>query len=211
LFLRSFNRANSRKGSGLLSTAPPALQEPRDIFVYDPEVPVYGPGGATSLSGPTNQAALEMGNNLLVYTSDPLPEPVHVFGHPEVEIHCATSANSADLVAKLVKVTPQGRAEFISIGIARSAYLFHGSTYSADAVHLWRFHLEPTSCVFFAGESIRLEIAGSAFPLYDRNPSVAGVRPALADPTNWRRSTHMVLHQPEHASLLRLPIARGDV
>ena len=94
LFLRSFDRANSRKGAGLLSTAPPSLEEPRDIFVYDPEVPVYGPGGPTSLSGPTNQAALEMGNNLLVYTSAPLAEPVHVFGHPEVEIYCATSADS---------------------------------------------------------------------------------------------------------------------
>ncbi len=210
LFLHSAGSANSRKGSGSLSISPPASEEPRDIFVYDPEVPVYGPGGANSLSGPTNQAALEMGNNLLVYTSAPLTERVHVFGHPEVEIHCATSANSADLVAKLVKVTPDGRADFICIGIARSSYLFRGSTYSADAIHRWRFTLEPTSCVFLAGESIRLEIAASAFPLYDRNPSVAGVKPSIADASNWRRSTHMVLHQPGYASLLRLPIVKGE-
>jgi len=210
LFLHSAGRANSRKGNGLLSASSPTSEEPRDIFVYDPEVPVVGPGGANSLSGPTNQAALEMGNYLLVYTSAPLTEPVHVFGHPEVEIYCATSASSADLVAKLVKVTPHGRAEFICIGIARSNHLFHGSSYASDAVHRWRFSLEPTSCVFFAGESIRLEIAGSAFPLYDRNPSVAGVKPCLAEATNWRRSMHMVLHQPGHASLLRLPIVKGD-
>jgi uncharacterized protein len=210
LFLRGFDRANSRKGDGLLSTSPPLLEEPRDIFVYDPEVPVFGPGGPTSLSGPANQAALEMGNNLLVYTSSPLTEPLHIFGHPEVEIYCATSADSADLVAKLVKVTAQGRAEFICIGIARSSYLFQDSTYAADSVHRWRFTLEPTSCVFFAGESIRLEIAGSAFPLYDRNPSIAGVKPCLADATNWRRSTHMILHAPGQASLLRLPIVKGD-
>jgi putative CocE/NonD family hydrolase len=210
LFLRSSDRANSRKGTGLLSAAPPLSDEPRDVFVYDPEVPVYGPGGANSLSGPTNQAGLEMGNNLLVYTSDPLVEPLHVFGHPEVEIHCSTSANSADLTAKLVRVTPHGRIEFICIGIARSSYLFHGATYAPDAIHRWRFTLEPTSCVFSVGESIRLEIAGSAFPLYDRNPSVAGVKPAVAEPWNWRRSTHMILHQPGHASLLALPIVKGD-
>ncbi len=210
LFLHSAGHANSRKGSGLLSATAPTIEEPRDLFVYDPEVPVYGPGGPNSLSGPTNQAALEMGNNLLVYTSAPLTDTVHVFGHPEVEIHCTTSANSADLVAKLVKVSPDGRAEFICIGIARSSYLFYGSAYSADAVHRWRFTLEPTSCAFITGESIRLEIAASAFPLYDRNPSVAGVKPGLADPSNWRRSTHMVLHEPGRASLLRLPVVKGD-
>ncbi len=208
-FMHSGGRANSRKGDGALSLSPPTSEEPRDVFVYDPEVPVHGPGGPNSLSGPTNQAALEMGNNLLVYTSDALTGPVHVFGHPEVEVYCATSANAADLVAKLVKVSPNGRAEFVCIGIARSNHSFQGSGYEPDAVHRWKFSLEPTSCVFFAGESIRLEIAGSAFPLYDRNPSAAGVKPALADASNWRRSTHMVLHQPGHASVLRLPLAKG--
>jgi putative CocE/NonD family hydrolase len=210
LFLHSAERANARKGTGLLTTAAPVTEEPRDVFVYDPEVPVYGPGGPNSLSGPANQATLEMGNNLLVYTTAPLTSLLHVFGHPEVEIHCSTSGSSADLTAKLVRVTPNGRAEFICIGIARSSYLFRGATYAADAVHCWRFTLEPTSCVFFPGESIRLEIAGSAYPLYDRNPSVADVKPSLADPWNWRRSTHTVLHQPAHASLLRLPIVKAD-
>jgi putative CocE/NonD family hydrolase len=209
LYLHSDNRANSRKGSGHLSVIPPKTEEPRDIFVYDPEVPVHGPGGPGSLGGPANQSALELGNNLLVYTTSPLTSPIHVFGHAEVELHCSTSADCADLVAKLVKVTAQGRAEFVCIGIARSTYLFGDEKYSADAVHRWRFPLEPTSCVFFAGESIRLEIAGSAFPLYDRNPSVAGVKPCTADSWNWKRSTHSILHEPDYASVLRLPVVEA--
>jgi uncharacterized protein len=76
-------------------------------------------------------------------------------------------------------------------------------------VHCWQFALEPTSCVFLAGESIRLEIAGSAFPLYDRNPSVLGVKASVADGWNWQRSTHCVLHEPGQASRLRLPILKG--
>jgi len=205
LYLHSEERANSRKGTGVLSSTPPLSEEPRDLFVYDPEVPVYGPGGPSSLSGPTNQAALELGNNLLVYTGAPLEGPLHVFGHPEVEIYCSTSATCADLTAKLVRVTPHGRAEFVCIGIARSTYLFPASSYSADEIHCWRFALEPTSCVFLRGESIRLEIAGSAFPLYDRNPSTTDVHPGVADAWNWNRSTHSVLHEPGFASVLRLP------
>lgn len=205
LYLHSDNRANSRKGTGLLSSLAPTTDEPRDLFVYNPEVPVHGPDGPESVSGPTNQAALELGNNLLVYTTEVLIKPVHVFGPAEVEIYCSTSAGCADLVAKLVRVISDGRAEFVCIGIARSTYLFGDAKYSPDTIHCWRFQLEPTSCVFLAGESIRLEIAGSAFPLYDRNPSVAGVKPGLADSWNWKRSTHSVLHEPHHASLLRLP------
>lgn len=206
LYLRSDNRANSRKGSGWLSPAVPAMEEPRDVFVYDPEVPVHGPGGSGSLSGPTNQATLELGNNLLVYTTGALTAPMHVFGHAEVEIYCITSAGCADLAAKLVRVSTHGRAEFVCIGIARSTYLFDDANYSPDAVHCWHFQLEPTSCVFLAGEAIRLEIAGSAFPLYDRNSSVVGVKPSVAEPWNWKRSTHSILHEPHHASLLRLPV-----
>jgi putative CocE/NonD family hydrolase len=209
LFLRSTERANSRKGTGVLSPNPPSTEEPRDVYVYDPEVPLHGPGGPACQAGPVNQATLEMGNNLLVYSTAPLTVPVHVFGHPEVEIYCTTSTPRADLVTKLVRVTPHGRAEFVCIGIARSSYLFHGSTYNADAVLPWRFTMEPTSCVFLPGDSIRLEIAGSAFPLYDRNPSVEGVKPSVASPWNWKRSTHAVLHEPGRASLLRLPIVKG--
>jgi uncharacterized protein len=205
-FLHSEGRANSRKGNGRLLPAPPDSEEPRDAFVYDPEVPVLAPGGAAALSGSFNQASLELGNNVLVYTTAPLVQPIHVFGSPSVVLYCATSASHADFTAKLVRVTPQGRADFICIGIARSSFLFPGSRYAADQIHCWRFTLEPTSCVFAAGDCIRLEIASSAFPLFDRNPSNA-TPPSRADSWNWQRSTQCVLHDPEHPSSLHLPLA----
>src|SRR6201996_920993 len=46
LFLHSNGRAESRKGNGTLSSTAPDMEEPRDIFIYDPEVPVLAPGGA---------------------------------------------------------------------------------------------------------------------------------------------------------------------
>ena len=50
------------------------------------------PGGPAALSGPFNQAQLEMGNNLLVYTGAPLVAPLHIFGSPKLTLYCATSA-----------------------------------------------------------------------------------------------------------------------
>ncbi len=202
LHLHSQGRANSSRGDGTLTPTAPTQDEPRDILSYDPEVPVFGPGGITSAPGPTNQASHQLGNNVLIYTSEPMNERTHVFGHPEVSIHAQTSAPHADLVAKLTLLRPNGDSLFLCLGILRS-------THAPDTPHLFRFALEPTSCVFFPGDAIRLEIAPSAYPLFDRNPSTA-IPPRLASPWNWQRSTHSILHTAGHPSVLVLPIVKGD-
>ena len=205
LYLRSNGNANSRKGDGSLSLLASILDEPRDVFVYDPEVPVTAPGGPQALSGPFDQAAAEMGNNMLVYTSEPVLKEMEVFGRPRIKLFAATSASDADFTAKLVRVLPCGRAEFASIGIARSTWLFADGVYTANEVHEWNVVLEPVAFILAAGDRVRLEIASSAFPLYDRNPST-GVSPAEADNWNWARSTQQVLHSCAFPSALYLPL-----
>lgn len=201
LHLASEGRAESRKGDGVLAHHPSG---PPDIFVYDPEVPVLAPGGPQSLSGVFDQSGMEQSNNLLVYTGNPLTEPLHVFGRPSVSLFVQTSATHADVTAKLVCVKPNGRAEFVCIGIARSTFLF-GDSYTADTLQRWTFTLEPTSFVFAAGDRIRLEVAGCAFPLYDRNPSNS-TKPSEMTVFDWQRSIHMLFHDREHPSALMLPI-----
>jgi uncharacterized protein len=205
LYLRSAGNANSAHGDGQLSAAAPDVPEPRDLYIYDPEVPVIAPGGITAAAGCFDQSGLEEGNNLLVYSSLPLDQPLHVFGHPKLVLFAASSRTSTDFVGKLVRVRPEGRAEFISIGIARSDWMFPDA-FVPDEPMRWEFEFEPTSCVFAAGERIRLEIASSAFPLYDRNPG-SSVPPAEADPWTWRRATQTILHEPSRASRLDLPVA----
>jgi uncharacterized protein len=207
LHLHSDGRANSRKGDGLLLKAMPTQGNPCDVFVYDPEVPVLAPGGAAALSGAYNQAALEVGNNVLVYTSEILRDDVAVFGTPKLTLYCAASAETTDFTGKLVRVRPDGHADFISIGIARSTYLF-ADTFEPDKVHCWQFDLEPTSCRFLAGDRIRLEIASSAFPLYDRNPGTGAPSPR-ATSWEWQRSTQLVYHDAARPSALHLPL-RSD-
>lgn len=184
---------SSGNGVGSITPNPPTFEEPRDVFVYDPEVPVL------------DQPASEHGNNLLVYTTPALKTRAHLFGQPTVTLYAATSAPNADLTARLLRITPSGKAEFICIGIARASWLFSKTTYQPDTIHSWQFTLEPTSIVLSPGESLRLEIASSAFPLYDRNPS-SSVPPAQADNWNWQRSTQQIAHSPEHPSAIHLPI-----
>lgn len=205
LYLHSEGNANSRKGDGTLDSTAPGCDEPRDLFVSDPEVPVLAPGGPQALSGPFDQAPMELGNNLLAYTSSPAVRDAEILGQPRVVLYATTSASNADFTAKLVRVLTNGRADFVCIGIARSSWLFSDVGYSADAVQKWAFTLEPSAFVLAPGERLRLEIASSAFPLYDRNPSTA-VPPQDADNWSWARSTQQVLHSGDHPSALYLPV-----
>ena len=188
----------------MLGATGPGAEEPCDVFVHDPEVAVPAPGGTGALSGCFNQSALEMGNNMLVYTAEPLREPVSVFGSPRVRLFCTASAKPTDFVAKLVRVRPDGRADFVCIGIARSNFLF-GDGFTPDAVQCWEFELEPSSCRFDVGECVRLEIASSAFPLYDRNPG-SSVSSSRASSWDWKRSTQCVYHDAGRPSVLYLPV-----
>jgi hypothetical protein len=208
LYMHSGGKANSRKGDGMLSTVPPDSEEPCDVFVYDPEVPVPAPGGPSAQSGPFDQATLELGNNLLVYTTELLTQPLRVFGIPRVVLYCATSSAHTDFTAKLVRVRSNGAAEFLCIGIARSGWLFRERGYTADKVYLWNFLLESISCCFAQGDRIRLEIASSAFPLYDRNPGTE-VPSCRATSWDWQRSTQIVYHDRERPAALYLSVSES--
>ena len=209
LYLHSRGKANSRKGDGTLSFDPADGEEACDLFVYDPEVPVLAPGGSSAAAGQFDQSGLELGNHLLVFTTPALEAPLRVFGSPTIELYCQTSSAHTDFTAKLVRLARGGGAEFLSIAIARSSWLFAEAGYSSDAVHLWKFDLEPTSCRFLPGDRIRLEIASSAFPLYDRNPGTE-VASARAGSSDWQRSTQIVYHDRLRASRLRLPLAEDS-
>ena len=193
LYLHGGGRAESSKGDGTLNAVAPTTMEPPDIFVHDPEVPVASPG-----VGPASQATIELGNNVLVYTSTPLEFPLHVFGSVEADLYCATSAPHADLIVKLICLKPSGEAMFLAIGAARSSHL-------SDTPKRWCVRIDPTSCVFAPGDCLRIEIASSAFPLFDRNPSTA-IAPRLADSWTWRRSTQVIFHDAERPSCIRIPV-----
>ena len=209
-YLHSGGNANSRKGDGALTPEKPSTEEPTDIFVYDPEVPVLAPGGPGAKSGPFDQATLELGNNLLVYTTEPFAEPLWIFGIPRIVLYAATSSKNTDFTAKLVRARSDGAAEFICMGIARSSYVFREPGYAADKIHLWNFALDATSCRFDRGDRIRIEIASSAFPLYDRNPG-SGVPSCAATSWDWRRSTQIVYHSQGLPSALYLPACEAPL
>jgi putative CocE/NonD family hydrolase len=204
-FLHSKGKANSDRGDGYLDESAPNAEEARDVLVVDPEVPVGSPGPQP---GPFRQNRLEAGNNLLAYTSAPLTEPLHVCGQPKVCLFVSSSSSACDLVAKLVRVDAKSQAWNICLGAARAKWLF-GEETGADEAREWTFQLDGTSCVFAAGDRIRLEIAGTAFPLLDRSSNQPDVPAREAGPGRWRRVTHQMIHDPQFQSRLELPILQS--
>ena len=187
------------------------IDEPRDIFVYDPEVPVLAPGGAAASSGQFDQAsagarqqssrlhhraaaalAVDFRHSARRRSIAPLPRPIPT--SPPSWCACGRTAPRSSSAS-----ASPARAGFSrKPDTSRTKFITGSST------------LEPTSCRFAAGDRIRLEIASSAFPLYDRNPGT-DVPSCRATSWDWQRSTQIVYHSGEYPSALYLPVseARG--
>jgi len=214
--LHSDGHANTRRGDGRLSLAVPG-EEPGDVFVSDPLNPVPTRGGQTLMPGPLghgprDQADVEDRGDVLVYTSEPLSEPVDVVGPVRLVVHIRCDMPDTDLAGKLVDVHPDGRAIILTDGILRARYrncqeepqlLPPGEPCVLD-VDLWA-----TANRFLPGHRIRLEIATTNFPQYGRNSHTGGDISNEPARTH-RRATISVLHESAYQSRLVLPVLPAD-
>jgi uncharacterized protein len=116
------------------------------------------------------QNEVEERSDVLVYSTPPLAEDVEVTGPVSTILYVAASSPSADFTAKLVDVHTDGNAYNVSDGILRRSYTPTAAPGSAAPTEII-ITLWPTSMVFRRGHRIRLEIAGSNFPRFDRNPN----------------------------------------
>jgi putative CocE/NonD family hydrolase len=211
-YLHSDGRAHGRHGSGTLSTATPH-QEPPDQFSYDPATPVPSTGGpdfgANSPDlppGALDQSAVEMRGDVLVYTTPPLPTGVEVTGPVRLVLHVSSDAPDTDFTGKLVDVDPEGRAFNVTEGILRARYregFDRAVRMSPGTVYRLEVDLEVTSNYFRPGHRIRLEVASSNFPRFDRNLNTGGNN---YDETTWRVARNTIHHSARHPSYLILPI-----
>jgi uncharacterized protein len=202
-FLRSLGHANTADGDGRLTTEEPGQDDPPDTFVSNPASPVPTRGGAMLQgSGTVPQNDVEKRPDVLVYTTLPLADDMEMTGPVSAVLYVATSAPSADFTAKLVDVHADGVAYNVSDGIVRRAYRPDATPSLADPTEI-TINLWPTSVVFRRGHRIRLEIAGSNFPRFDRNPNTgepgATARTAVA-------ATQVVHHGRHAASRIVLPL-----
>jgi putative CocE/NonD family hydrolase len=214
-YLHSAGRAVTAGGDGLLSLDPPG-DEPADSYRYDPRQPVPTHGGAMMLmepsgavnSGPLDQRRIEQRPDVLCYTTPPLERPVEVIGPITVALAISSSARDTDFTAKLVDVSPDGRAEILTDGILRARYrdsLTAPELLEPGAVYALRVDAGATANVFRAGHRIRLEISSSNFPRFDRNSNTGG-EIALERAEDMQAAINHVHHDQANPSYLTLPV-----
>jgi putative CocE/NonD family hydrolase len=211
LYLISDGNANSLYGDGRLSFEPPRAAN-SDSFVYDPMNPVQTIGGGDCCNGGTvipgafDQRAIEARADVLVYTSEPLEEPLEVSGFVDAVLSVSSDARDTDFTIKLVDVLPDGTAYIVDDTILRARYrdgydkqvfMKDGEVYELD------FTPMTTSIEFQAGHRIRVEVSSSSFPKYVRNLNTGGNN---VDESEGVAATNTVHHSPDRLSYLVLPV-----
>ena len=199
-YLDSMGGANSLYGDGVLRFSnPPEMVA--DLYRYDPEDPVPTRGGRgcgpyLPTPGPSDQRDVEARNDVLVYSTEPLQQPLTVMGMVTASISFVSSAPSADVTVKLVDVHPDGRAFNVVDSVRRTALVPGEATTVEVAVG-------STAMVFGAGHRLRVEVSSSNFPRLDRNPSTG--EPA-GSATVLRGARQTVLHGGDRPSWVELPV-----
>jgi uncharacterized protein len=210
-FFHSGGRANTLNGDGALSREAPA-SEPPDRYRYNPLDPTPTMGGPLccnnvfSLGGPRDQRRVEEREDVLVYTSAPLEEPIEVTGPVKVVLYAASSAPDTDFTAKLDDVAPCGYARNLCDGIVRARFrdsIREETLLTPGEVYEYEIDLVATGNRFKKDHRIRVEIASANFPRFDRNPNNGELPGRSGEMVS---ADQTVLHSGEYPSRIILPV-----
>jgi putative CocE/NonD family hydrolase len=202
--LASGGRANSRFGDGRLQAEPPAGDQAPDEWVHDPDrpVPFITGEGSGQIGGPDDYLGVESRGDVLVYSTEPLAEPVELIGPVTLVAHVATSVADTDITAKLVDVHPSGFAQRLCDGMVRLRYR-HGfdraEPVTPGQVYEVRIVMWDTCVRLDAGHRIRVEVASSALPKFDVNLGTGG---DMITETEGVQATNRIWHDASRPSRL---------
>jgi putative CocE/NonD family hydrolase len=216
------------RAGGALSADKPADAAPVS-YLFDPKNPVPTLGGNISSQGTlmfqgaadqrcradfwlcADTRPLSARNDVLVFQTAPLSQPMEVTGRLIVKLWASSDALDTDFTAKLIDVYPPS-ADFpagveLNIGdsIVRARYRNGGKAELLTPGQAYEFTIEmyPTSLLFQKGHRIRLDISSSNFPRFDVNPNTGE---ALNDNRRVQTAQNTVYLDAKHPSRIILPV-----
>ncbi len=184
-------------------------------FRSDPANPVQTLGGAicctgdpATRSGPLYQNQIETRQDILLFTSDPLTDPMRIAGPVTARLNVSSDVPDTDLVLRLTDVDPQGRSLMIQEGALRLRYrngftdpalMDPGQIYSATV------RMRDIAWLIKPGHKLRLHIAGSSYPRLSRNMNGGGDPHRETIPHVAHITVHMSANAPSSLLLFTLP------
>jgi uncharacterized protein len=177
--LDSDGHANSSYGDGRLIEGSPSTESPADAWVHDPDRPVPFITAASSIQigGADDYSGVDTRGDVLVYTSEPLREPLDIVGPVRLVAFVSTSAGDTDVTARLIDLHPNGFAQRLCDGLVRLRYragheqalpVEPGAVYEVE-VAMW-----DTAQRVLPGHRLRVAIASSAHPKFAINLGTGG-------------------------------------
>jgi putative CocE/NonD family hydrolase len=212
-FLSSEGKANTRNGDGKLVVKAPSADKP-DTFKYDPMNPVKSYGGNVCCTGNAvqggafDQSEMELRDDILVYTSEPLKEGIEVSGFIESTLYLSSDVKDTDVTIKIIDVHPDGKAYNLDETIQRVRYREgYEKEVFMEKGKVYEVKLTPmsTSNYFAAGHRIRIEVSSSNFPRFERNLNTGGNN---YDEAKGVVATNTIHHSKKYPSVVRLPIIK---
>ena len=161
-------------------------------------------------SGVQDQSTLELRDDVLVYTSEPLTEDVAVIGPVTVKFWATSSARDTDFTAKLVDVHPDGFAQNVLDRVVRARFR-NGSKLAPSLIepgkaYEYEIAMGYAANVFRAGHRVRLDISSSKFPQLARNHNT-GNDPATDD--RMEVAEQAFHHSAERPAFVELSVVPG--
>jgi predicted acyl esterase len=179
-------------------------------YKYDPNDPVPTVGGQNLNieKGPMDQTKVEGRPDVLLFTSDPLEQPIEVSGRIGAKLWISSDCPDTDFTVKLCDVYPDGRSMLVTDGIRRASlrngfetpeFLESGMVVEVN-VDLWS-----TSLIFNKGHRIRVAVSSSNAPRFEPNANSGDPHPV----GKTRIATNTLYVSQEHPSAILLPIYNG--
>jgi uncharacterized protein len=210
-FLNSRGRANSLYGDGTLDTTAPSGAAKPDHYRYDPAdpVPFLMEPTYAQVGGPDDYRPVERRDDVLVYTSEAFAKEQVICGPVKAHLWAASNAVDTDFMMKLLDVWPSGFAQRLTDGMVRARYREGGdkmSLITPGKIYEYEVDVWNTCQEFGPGHRVRIEVASSAFPKYDRNQNTGE---PLGRTANLKVAEQTIYHDAEHPSHMVLPLVSG--
>jgi hypothetical protein len=207
-YFHAVEPANGVHGKGALSTEVPD-SEPPDRYLCDPLNPV---GSDWSMhAGPIDETEATDRPDVLCYTSEPLTAPLEVVGPIMCILHAASSARDADWHVRVADVRPDGYAQFLCSGVLRARFresLTTPKLLTPNRAEEFTIEVGATGVSFLPGHRIRVEVASSWFPQFDRNLNSGSDNNFLDDKSIVAEQT--IFHDRTRPSRVVLPVIPAE-
>ncbi len=192
---------------GRLSDRCPVSEDSFSQYVYNPSspVPTIGGNNLNIAAGPKEQSSIENRTDVLVFTTEPLNEPMEITGRVKAHLFVSIDQKDTDLMVRLSDVYPDGKSYLIMDGAQRIAarnsrdkldFVNSGEIVEV-VVDLWS-----TSIILNKGHRLRMTVSSSNYPRFEKNPNDGS---SYGEKNNPVPVTVKLYHNPTYRSYIELP------